>query len=95
VAKAKVKAPKQRHFDGLEPPSVPAIDEAAEAFWDAHQRLKESREADAQAGEELVRLMKEHGLPFYECEQFRIDLDTKSKAKVRKRKAEENGDGDA
>lgn len=87
------KKAKQAHLDGMEPPSIKAIDDAAENYYDTMQdRVKLSREED-EAKTALIEKMKEHGFERYEYEGKVVMLTSKSNVKVKaKNKAEENGE---
>lgn len=88
--------PKQGFIPGTEPPSVPAIDAAADTYYDAMQeRCRLSKEED-EAKVNLMDKMKESGFHIYQTPDGLIVrlLDGKTNVKVkRKNDGESNGDG--
>lgn len=87
---------KQKYMEGMEPPSIPALDEAAEDYRkkrDARMRMGE-KESDAQ--DNLIAVMREHKVETYIYDDFKVFIDVKEKAKVKRKKdrSADNGDGD-
>lgn len=56
---------------GVDKPSYPDVDEAAEQFGDLHQRRKDLKAGEDEAKEKLVEAMVAHSLSFYEYENRR------------------------
>ena len=90
--------PKQGHLDGMEPPSVRAVDEAAEIYFDVMQdRCKLSKEED-EAKDNLIDKMNKAGLAMYHTvDGLLVTVTSKSSVKVKRtaESGEENGDGKA
>ncbi len=57
---------RQGHLPEMEPPSIPEIDEAAEAFVDARDKRMRLGSKEAEKKEILEAAMKKHGLDRYE-----------------------------
>lgn len=92
--KARPKRLKQQRIPGSEPPSIPALDDAAETYYEVMQdRLKLTKE-EHEAMDSLVEKMSEHGVERYEtADGLVVTITAKSKCKVKKRKdAESNGE---
>lgn len=89
----KSKRAKQQYLPGLEPPSIPAIDKAADKFIDVRDDRFGIIKRFADAKLNLVSAMKEHGLTHYEYDGQVVDLDESASVKVAKKKAAvESGD---
>jgi hypothetical protein len=96
MAKAKAKDPrprklKQRHFEGMEPPSNPKLDVLAEQYVEARNDRMEMLKEEIKRHDLLELAMKDAGLSHYENEQYRIEFSVTQKVKV-KRRGDENGD---
>ena len=92
---ARRKKPKQGHLDGMEPPSIKALDDAADNYYEAMMdRVKLSKEED-EAKTNLIEKMKEHGLDRYETASgYVVSIVNMSKVKVKPVKnQEEESDG--
>lgn len=85
TAKKLKKKPKQSYLPDLEPPSIPEIDEAADAFFDlAREKAKVQKEED-EAKEKLIEVMKKNKLKRYETPDGKVVTvaeTSKSKVKV-------------
>jgi hypothetical protein len=83
--KAKAKA-KQPFLEGMEPPRIKAIDEAAEIYHDAKMdRVKLSKDED-EAKDNLIDLMKQHDIALYETpDGLIVSLLNKSNVKTKKK----------
>lgn len=87
--------PKQNYLpiEGIEPPSIPALDDAADTYYEAMQeRIGLSKEED-EAKTNLLMKMKEEGLARYETKHgLVVDVLDTSKLKCKKKKDAEEGD---
>lgn len=85
--KPRKKRATQGHLNGMEPESIPALDDAAENYFDTMQkRVKLSKEDETKTA--LIEAMKEHGLDRYETSYGRIVTMT-SKSNVKCKTKEE------
>src|SRR5262245_24668416 len=94
--KAKPKKDRQSFIPGTEPPSIPAIDDAADTYYEAMmERVKLSAEED-EAKDNLIDKMKENGLDRYETKHgLVVSVTNKSNVKCKRKKdASANGDGE-
>lgn len=95
ATKKRPKRGKQLRFEGMEPPSVPALDDAAETYYEAIQhRVRLSRE-EKDAKINLIEKMKENGVDRYETpDGLIVTVLSKSNVACKKKDdAEANGDG--
>ena len=85
---------KQGYLEGMDPPRIKAIDDAADTYYDVMQeRCRLSKEED-EAKDNLIDKMKESGVDRYETpDGLIVTITAKSNVKV-KRKKEESGDED-
>lgn len=92
--KPKGKKPRlrQAHLDGMEPPSIKAIDAAAEAYVDVRDERMSLGKQEKERKAILHALMKQHNLSVYEFGDNKVELDVKEKVRVRKAK---EGESDA
>jgi len=84
------KRAKQQFIPGTEPPSIPALDEAAEKYVGIRDDRMRLTKAEAKAIDELLDLLREHGLASYEFDGNVVEISHKDKVKVRRKK--EGGD---
>ncbi len=92
--KPRAPRPKQQFIPGTEPPSIPEIDQAAEAYYEAmKERLPYTAEEKA-AKETLINKMVEHRQVRYEFNGFVVNLVDSKNVVVKPKKTEENGDGE-
>lgn len=85
---------RQGHLNGLEPPRIKAIDDAAETYYEAIRERLPLTQAEKDAKENLIEKMKEHQVDRYETpDGLVVVVTSKSKVKVKK-KAETNGEED-
>lgn len=91
MAKKAAKKPKQQYLGDMAPPSIPEIDAAAETYYDAVQERLPLTKAEAEAKDNLIMAMVEHGQTRYEYEDKIVSLLDSKNVKV-KRKKSENGD---
>ncbi len=88
---------KQNHLPGMEPPSVAAIDRAAEDYVKVRDERMEMTKDEVEKHDRLLGLMREHGLDTYEFDGFTINCQTKTKVKVKRTDeydSEDEGDDD-
>lgn len=83
---------KQAHLEGMEPPSVPEIEEAAETYYSLNDKSWNLRSKVEEAREALLEKMKEHELTIYEYDNKVVSVQEKEIVKVKKRKGQDNGD---
>lgn len=94
--KAKTKGWRKRvaYLPGMEPPSIRAIDNAADIYYDRMMERTVLSKKEHEAMESLVEKMKEHKIDRYETAQgLLVEVTSKSKCTVKKKK-EPKGDGD-
>ena len=89
-AKPRAKKPKQGHLEGMAPPSIKAIDDAADNYFETMQeRVKLSGE-EHERKDALIDVMKENGLNRYETGDGKIvEVTANSNVKVKQKKAAE------
>lgn len=97
MAKAKPAPKKPRVKQGylldMAPPSVPAIEKAADDYVEARDARMAAMEPEATAKKLLTELMKKHGLSTYEYDSRIVTLAGEPEVKVKKKKtAEEESD---
>ncbi len=96
-AKAKRK-PRQKpaYIPGLEPPSIPELDDAAEAYYEAKTDRQAASEVEKNTKESLVEKMVSHGQTRYiTANDLVVDLLSKSNISCKKKaeaKVETNGE---
>lgn len=85
---------KQKYLDpDMAPPTIPEIDEAAEEYRRVRDRRMELTKEETKRNEQIVELMRKHGLTEYTFDGSEVSIKNKTKARVR-RIAEEDGDSD-
>ena len=77
---------KQKHFKGMEPPSIPAIDQAAEEYADIRDSRMELTKEEVELQEKLKELMEKHKLTSYEYDGNLVTISADTKVKVKKKK---------
>ncbi len=92
ATKPRQRKPKQQFIPGTEPPSIPAIDAAAEEYRDARDARMVCLKEEIKLGDALLALMHEHSLLTYDFDGATVTVDSKEKIKVRRK--EDTGDGD-
>ncbi len=80
---------KQAHLDGMEPPSINEIDEAAQKYYDLNDKSWKMRGKVDEAREELLEVMKKHKLTVYDFDNKEVSVTEKEIVKVKKKKAGE------
>lgn len=76
-------AKKQQHLPTMEPPVVPEIDAAAQRYVKARNaRMKKTTE-ETECHDELLALMRQHGLDSYDHDDIHITVSSTHKAKVK------------
>jgi hypothetical protein len=73
---------KQKHLEGMEPPSIPAIDRAADTFVDARNAFQNAQKKMEERREILDALMHEHQLEKYEYDGKLVKYEGEPKLKV-------------
>ena len=85
------KKAKQGHLNGMEPPSVKEIEEAAEEYVGYRDARMANLKKEIEAGDALLALMQKHELTTYELEDGKtVELKELTKVKVRRPKTEES-----
>lgn len=94
--KKRARPPKARqgHLPGLESPSIPAIDKAADKYVDARNERMEALQEEIKLRDVLEHAMKEAELKVYEYDGFIVEFSLEEKIKVRKKKPEPSNDVD-
>lgn len=81
---------KQGYLPDMEPPSVKAIDDAAENYYDTMLERKSLGELEGQQKDALIGLMKEHGMSRYTLPDGKVvEVTATSNVKVKKPKEKE------
>lgn len=98
MAKAKPKSPKaprvkQGFLPDMAPPSVPAIEKAADDYVEARDARMAAMEPEASAKKLLTELMKKHGLSTYEYDSRIVTLAGEPEVRVKKKKTEGDESG--
>jgi len=65
AARAKKRRPRQKQLPGLEDPSIPELDKAAEAYVAVRDERMELTKEEVTKRDTVQRLMIEHGLTSY------------------------------
>lgn len=75
--------PRQRHFKGMEPPSIPAIDGLADDLVEARRAAKRAKEAEREVADLLYAQLRQHRLASYTTASGRkVTIESTSKVKV-------------
>jgi len=82
---------KQGHLAGMEPPSVPEIDAAAESFVEVRDERMSLGKTEKERKAILHALMKKNGMTSYEYDGKKVEIESKEKVRVRKAKEGEDG----
>lgn len=90
--KARKPKAKQEFLEGMEPPRVKAIDDAADNYFDTMQDRKALSETEDEQKDALIDLMKEHGMDRYVMPDGKVVMVT-SKANVKVKKAKKPTEG--
>jgi hypothetical protein len=86
---------KQGHLPGMEPPSVPEIEKAADDYVEARDARMAAMEPEASAKKLLTELMKKHGLATYEYDSRIVTLAGEPEVRVKKKKTADDTDSDS
>jgi hypothetical protein len=88
---------RQKRLPGMEEETVAALEDAAHTYYDAMMERVKLSEEEAEAKDNLIERMKEHGRDRYEtADGFVVSVLSKSNVKMKKKKDAEpsaNGDG--
>jgi len=84
---------KQAHLDGMDPPTITEIDDAAETYYSLNDKSWKMRGKVEEARDALLEIMKKHELTTYEYENKIVSVEEKEVVKVKNKKAY-NGDGE-
>ena len=90
------KRQKPGFLPGMEPPSIPELDDAAEVYFEAKTERQEASEAEKNTKNNLIEKMIAHGQTRYvTANELVVDLLSKSNVSCKKKteaKAETNGE---
>lgn len=97
MAKKKTEDVSQTYLADMAPRVIPEVEDAADAFTKARKAWQSKHSPMMEAKDELMGLLKEHGLELYEYNRNGVDyvvrLDAKENVTVRvAKKAESNGE---
>lgn len=73
----------QTHLPGMEPVTIPEIEEAAEAFAEAKKDCADATEIAKQREADLISKMQKHEIRVYHQHGILVVIDTTDKAKVK------------
>ncbi len=93
-AKPKGRRAKQGFLPDMEPPSIPEIDAAADAYVDARNTRMAMTETEVERRTLLMGLMKQHKLANYEYDGKTVSIVADEKCKVKTKKEGEEGGED-
>lgn len=77
---------KQGRLAGMEPETIPEIEDAAENFVKARNKWQRAHQPMIEAHEILHALLKKHGLRHYEFDDTLVDVVGSEKVRVKARK---------
>ncbi len=83
---------KQGFIEGMEPPHIKAIDDAAENYYDTMLERKALSETEDEQKDALIDLMKANGMARYELPDGKVVMITE-KANVKVKKAKKPTEG--
>jgi len=83
---------KQGHIEGMEPPVIQEVEDAAENYYSLNDKSWKLRGKVEEARDALLEVMKKNDLTTYEYDNKIVSVTEKEIVKVKKRKAEDNGD---
>lgn len=86
------KKPSQTYIPGTEPEHHADIDAAAELYVECRNKRMKMLEKEVEAHDDLLSLMREHDLEFYEFDGQIVRQSHLHKVKVKRKDAEEDGD---
>jgi hypothetical protein len=89
--KPRTRKPRQRYIPGTEPPSVPAIEKAAEAYVEARDARMSMLATEVERHDALLALMREHKLDSYEFDGQIINIVHQDRVRVKRKKESSNG----
>lgn len=94
--KKRARKPKQPFLSPeMEPPHFEAIDDAAGTFVERRDARMRQLEAETEAHDALLALMKEHKLETYEYDGLVVTLSHKDRCKVRRKDDSDSGGKDS
>lgn len=70
ASKPKRSREKQQHLKGMEPPNIPALDEAIQEFQEAKEARVLLTNEETEKRTEVIAIMHKHKLTAYSCEGF-------------------------
>lgn len=86
--------PKQLYLSPeMAPPSIPALDRAAETYVEFRDARMAALKEEVEAHDKLMALMTENKLTEYAFEGYTVTMVSKTKAKVRRKGDAEDGEG--
>ncbi len=93
AAKSARARPKQQHFEGMEPPRVPELDSAIEAYVSVRDQRMQLTKEEVQRRSAIEELLRANQLTEYRNEHFRAYSEVAA-TKVKVKRLDEDGDGD-
>lgn len=88
----KTKKKRSKHLPGMEPPSFPKIEKAADEYRKVRDMRMEYTQAEVEKQAILLKAMEDEKLTIYEYDGFKVEVKANPKVKVRKIGEESNGD---
>ena len=85
---------KQGFLPDMAPPSVPAIEKAADDYVEARDARMAAMQPEASAKKLLTELMKKHCLSTYEYDSRIVTLAGEPEVRVKKKKTAEDSDAE-
>lgn len=83
--KTKRKARKAKgYFPGMEPPSIPEIDELAQEYVTMRDNRMGYQKEELKLNDRLLELMNQHKLPTYKFDGLLVSVATSTKVKVKR-----------
>ncbi len=76
---------KQGYLPGMEPPSIPKIDNLADKYRDIRNERMELTKQEVAAADLLDAAMREHGLTTYEYRDYVVRINRTEKVSVKKK----------
>lgn len=83
---------RQGHLEGLEPPTIPEIEELAEGFVKARNAWQRRHPAMMEAQTLLHDTMKRHGIRNYQFDDYNVEIVGSEKVRVKAKKDESEDD---
>lgn len=85
---------KQERLPGMEEPTIPDVEQAAEEYREIRDQRMKLQKDEGEAHDKLVQNMHKHGRTVYEFDGYKVELVTTEKARVRREKDDTDDDSD-